>query len=121
MADDSAETRITEWLCLWSGADRAALDQLFPLVHEGLRRMARSRLHSMAPGSSMQVTELANEAYRRLVDTARVNFRDRAPFFAVCATMMRKIVIDQARARARQQCGGDASRISLEHSVSSRE
>jgi RNA polymerase sigma factor (TIGR02999 family) len=116
MADDSGKNPVTELLQAWSRGDRAALDQLLPLVHGDLRRVARQRLHSLPPGSSMQATALVNEAYLRLVDAGRVDYRDRAHFFAVCATLMREIVIDQARARSRETRGGDWRRISLEDS-----
>ena len=88
MADDSRKNPVTEWLQAWSRGDRAALDQLLPLVHADLRRLARQRLHSLAPGSSMQAAALVNEAYLRLVDAGRVDYRDRAHFFAVCATLI---------------------------------
>jgi RNA polymerase sigma factor (TIGR02999 family) len=116
MADDPGKNPVTELLQAWSQGDRAALDQLLPLVHDDLRRLARRRLHSLTPGSSMQATALVNEAYLRLVDAGRVDFRDRAHFFAICATLMREIVIDQARTRSREKRGGDWRRISLEES-----
>jgi RNA polymerase sigma factor (TIGR02999 family) len=112
--EDSGQTLVTELLRAWSRGDRAALDLLLPLVHNDLRRLASRRLQSLAPGSSMQATALVNEAYLRLVDAGRVDFRDRAHFFAVSAILMREIVIDQARARNREKRGGDWRRISLE-------
>jgi len=114
MAEDPGKAPVTELLQAWSRGDRPALDQLLPLIHNDLRRLARQRLHSLAPGSSMQATALVNEAYLRLVDAGRVDFRDRAHFFAVAATLMREIVIDQARTRSREKRGGDWRRISLE-------
>jgi RNA polymerase sigma factor (TIGR02999 family) len=116
MADDSGKNPVTQLLQAWSRGDRDALDQLLPLVHDDLRRVARQRLHSLPPGGSMQATALVNEAYLRLVDAGRVHYRDRVHFFAVCATLMREIVIDQARARSRDKRGGDWRRISLEDS-----
>jgi len=114
MGEEPAKTPVTELLQAWSRGDRAALDQLLPLIHNDLRRLARQRLNSLAPGSSMQATALVNEAYLRMVDAGRVDFRDGAHFFAVAATLMREIVIDQARARSREKRGGDWRRISLE-------
>jgi RNA polymerase sigma factor (TIGR02999 family) len=116
MADDFGKTPVTELLQEWSRGDRAALDQLLPLIHDDLRRLARQRLYVMAPGSSMQATALVNEAYLRLVGAGRVEFRDRAHFFAVSANLMRQIVIDQARARSREKRGGDWRRITLHDS-----
>jgi len=115
MADD-CKSPVTNLLQAWSRGDRAAFDQLLPLVHDDLRRLARQRLRSLAPGSTMQATSLVNEAYLRLVDAGRVDYRDRAHFFAVCAILMRQIVIDQARTRSREKRGGDWRRISLEDS-----
>ena len=116
MPDSSDKFPVTELLQEWSRGDRAALDQLLPLIHADLHSIARRRLHSMAPGSSMQATALVNEVYLRLVDSGSVNFRDRAHFFAICATVMRQIVIDGARARSREKRGGDWRRIALDES-----
>lgn len=77
---ETDKTPVTELLQAWSRGDRTALDQLVPLIHGNLRRLARQRLHSMAPGGSMQATALVNEMYLRLVDAGRVTFRDRAHF-----------------------------------------
>jgi RNA polymerase sigma factor (TIGR02999 family) len=116
MADNPGKNPVTELLHAWSRGDRSALDRLLPLVHDDLRRLARQRLRSLTPGSTMQATALVNEAYMRLVDAGTVDYRDRAHFFAVCATLMRHIVIDQARTRSREKRGGDWRRISLEES-----
>jgi RNA polymerase sigma factor (TIGR02999 family) len=116
MPDDTDRSPVTELLQAWSGGDRTALDRLLPLIHDNLRRLARQRLHSMAPGSSMQATALVNEMYLRLVDVSKVTFRDRAHFFAVSANLMRQIVIDQARTRSRDKRGGDWRRVSMEDS-----
>lgn len=113
---ETDKTPVTELLQAWSRGDRTALDQLVPLIHGNLRRLARQRLHSMAPGGSMQATALVNEMYLRLVDAGRVTFRDRAHFFAVSANLMRQIVIDQARTRSRVKRGGEWRRVSLEDS-----
>jgi RNA polymerase sigma-70 factor (ECF subfamily) len=116
MTEDPDKHPVTELLQAWSKGDRAALDQLLPLVHDDLRRLARQRLYSLAPGSSMPATALVNEAYLRLVDAGEVDYRNRAHFFAICATLMRQIVIDQARTRSREKRGGDWRRISIEDS-----
>jgi RNA polymerase sigma-70 factor (ECF subfamily) len=114
MPDDPDKTPVTELLQAWSRGDRAALDQLLPLIHTDLRRLARQRLLVMAPGNTMQATALVNEMYLRLVDGGRVSFRDRAHFFALSANLMREIVIDMARTRSRDKRGGAWRRISLE-------
>jgi RNA polymerase sigma-70 factor (ECF subfamily) len=116
MPDDIPKTTVTALLQAWSSGDRTALDQLVPMIHDHLRRLARQRLQSMAPGSTMQATALVNEMYLRLVDAGSVSFHDRAHFFAVSATLMRQILIDQARTRSRVKRGGEWRRISLEDS-----
>jgi RNA polymerase sigma factor (TIGR02999 family) len=111
--EDSGKAPITELLQEWSRGDRSALDQLLPLIYGDLQRLARRRLHAMAPGATMQATALVNEMYLRIVDATKVDFRDRAHFFAICATVMRRIVIDQARSRSREKRGGDWRRITF--------
>ena len=114
MPDPSDTNSVTELLQAWSQGDRSALDRLLPLIHDDLRLLARQRLHSLAPGSSMPATALVNEMYLRLVGSGTVSFRDRAHFFAISATLMREVVIDQARTRGRNKRGGDWRRVSLE-------
>lgn len=116
MPDDIPKATVTALLHAWSSGDRTALDQLVPMIHDHLRRLARQRLQSMAPGSTMQATALVNEMYLRLVDAGSVSFHNRAHFFAVSATLMRQILIDQARTRTRVKRGGEWRRISLEDS-----
>ena len=116
MPDHSETNPVTALLQAWSQGDRSALDQLLPLIHDDLRLLARQRLQALAPGNSMQATALVNEMYLRLIGSATVSFHDRAHFFAISATLMRQIVIDQARSRSRQKRGGEWRRISLESS-----
>ena len=110
---ESAE--ITRLLKAWGRGDAAALDRLTPLVYERLRRMARSYMRTERPGHTLQATALVNEAFLRLVDTSSVDWTDRAHFFAVCARVMRRILVDAARSRAAIKRGGQADRV--EHST----
>jgi len=110
---ESAE--ITGLLKAWGRGDSAALDRLTPLVYERLRRMARSHMRNERPGHTLQATALVNEAFLRLVDTRNVDWTDRAHFFAVCARVMRRILVDAARSRAAIKRGGHADRA--EHST----
>ena len=112
--EPSEKFPVTELLREWSRGDRAALDRLLPLVYSDLHNIARRRLYAMAPGGSMQATALVNEVYLRLVDSLKVDFRDRAHFFAICATMIRQIVIDAARTRSREKRGGGWRRLELD-------
>ena len=110
--EESAE--ITRLLKAWGRGDSAALDRLTPLVYERLRRMARSYMRTERPGHTLQATALVNEAFLRLVETRNLDWTDRSHFFAVCARIMRRILVDAARSRAATKRGGNADRV--EHS-----
>jgi len=101
--------QVTELLLAWGQGDDAALDRLIPAVHQELRRLARRQMRGERKDHTLQATALVNEAYVRLVDLARVQWRDRVHFFALSARMMRRILVDHARARNYQKrCGGNA-------------
>ncbi|MGE0461911.1 MAG: sigma-70 family RNA polymerase sigma factor [Vicinamibacterales bacterium] len=103
----------TMLLLAWRGGDRAALDQLLPVVYEELGGLARRALRGERPEHTLQTRALVHEAYLRLVD-ADISFQDRAHFMAVAARTMRRILVDHARARRRDKRGGDAIRIDLD-------
>ena len=90
---------VTELLIVWSEVDSRALDKLAPLVFEDLHRAARRYIAGERPGHTLQATALVNEAYLRLVDSSRVDWQNRAHFFAVSAQLMRRILVDFARMR----------------------
>jgi RNA polymerase sigma factor (TIGR02999 family) len=102
---------ITVLLKAWGNGDQAALEKLAPLVYEELRRLARRYMRQERAGHTLQGTALVNEAYMRLVDVAGVDWQDRAHFFAVAAQMMRRILIDAARARASDKRSGRAAHV----------
>jgi RNA polymerase sigma factor (TIGR02999 family) len=104
----------TELLRAWSQGDGTALDRLVPLVYEELHRLARRYMRQERPDHTLQATSLVNEAYLRLIDVNRVEWRDRAHFLAVAAQMMRRILVEFARNRHRQKRGGGAVRVSLD-------
>ena len=108
---------ITVLLKAWGRGDQTALERLTPLVYDELRRLARRYMRQERRGNTMQGTALVNEAYLRLVDVAGTDWRDRAHFFAVSATIMRRILIDAARARAAEKRGGDMQRVDHEMAV----
>ena len=108
-AHESAE--ITHLLKAWGRGDSAALDRLTPLIYERLRRMARGYMSTERPGHTLQPTALVNEAFLRLVDARDLDWTDRAHFFAVCARVMRRILVDAARSRAAIKRGGHADRV----------
>jgi RNA polymerase sigma factor (TIGR02999 family) len=99
---------VTQLLLAWSHGDRAALDRLIPLVATELHRLAHHYMRRERAGHTLQTTALVNEAYVRLVDASRVEWRDRAHFFAVSANLMRRILVDFARKRQVQKRGADA-------------
>ena len=108
---DKPEPReISGLLLAWAAGDRNALDRLAPLVYPQLRVIARRHLRSGGPAQTLQTTALVNEAFLHLVGTANVEFEDRDRFFAFAAQVMRRIVIDAARARLAEKRGGGAER-----------
>jgi RNA polymerase sigma factor (TIGR02999 family) len=104
---------ITQLLVAWGDGQPEALDQLVPLVYEDLRRLAVGYMARETPGHSLQPTALVHEAYVRLVDQRRVQWRNRAHFFGVAASMMRRILVDHARRRRTEKRGGDVERVTL--------
>ena len=102
---------ITALLKAWGSGDAAALDQLTPLVYDELRRLARRYMRNERAGNTLQTTALVNEAYLRLVDAQRVGWQDRVHFFAVSAQMMRRILVNAARARGSAKRGGQVKRV----------
>jgi len=105
---------VTRLLRAWSEGDGAAMDKLAPKVYDELRRMARKYMQNERRDNTLQATALVNEVYLRLVDVDQVNWNDRAHFFAVSAQMMRRILVDRARARGSAKRGGDAPRVDLD-------
>lgn len=111
--DEGSPEEITRLLADWGRGDREALDRLAPLVHAELRRLARRQMSRERPGHTLQATALVNEAYLRLAGQGDFEYQDRAHFFAVCAQVMRHVLIDHARAHDRDKRGGGALRVSL--------
>lgn len=108
---------VTRLLLKWRSGDEDALEQLIPLVHDELRRMARQFLRRERAGHTMQTTTLVNEAYLRLVDANQMDWRDRAHFFAIATEAMRRVLVDEARKRHRQKRGGEWTRLSLDEAM----
>lgn len=109
----SSPKEITRLLADWGRGDRAALEQLTPLVHAELRRIARRQMKREQPGHTLQPTALVSEVFVRLAGQEQFQWQDRAHFFAVCARMMRNILVDHARSHAREKRGGGAVHVSL--------
>ncbi|HSL55302.1 MAG TPA: sigma-70 family RNA polymerase sigma factor [Pyrinomonadaceae bacterium] len=104
---------VTQLLADWGKGDRSALDKLLPLVHSELRRIAQRQMSQERPGHTLQATALVNEAYLKLAGQQKFEWQNRAHFFAVCAQVMRHILIDHARAHGREKRGGGAIQVSL--------
>jgi RNA polymerase sigma factor (TIGR02999 family) len=108
---------VTRLLLAWNGGDEAALAQLMPLVYAELRRLARRHLRGERGGHTLQTTALVNEAYLRLIDAGQVRWQNRAHFFAVSARLIRRILVDNARARDTRKRGGAARRVALDEAL----
>ena len=113
----SSSHTVTQLLRAWRQGDAAALDRLVPVVYQKLRRLARHYMAGQRPGHTLQATALVNEAYMRLVDCEQVNWKDRAHFFAISARMMRRVLVEFARARQYQKRGAGARKTSLDEGV----
>ena len=122
VAEDEAVTapsshQVTGLLLAWGRGDEAALEQLVPLVHGELRRLARRHMGHERQGHTLQATALVNEAYLRLIDVQQVHWQNRAHFFAMSARLMRRILVDFARSRNYQKRGGGAQQVSLDEAL----
>ena len=113
----SRSTAITELLRAWSGGDQAALERLADQVYNELHRMARRYMKNERQGDTLQTTALVHEVYLRLVDVTKVEWKERAQFFAMAAQMMRRILVDAARKRSADKRGGMAAKVNLEETA----
>jgi RNA polymerase sigma factor (TIGR02999 family) len=105
----------------WNGGNRAALDALLPFVYTELRRLARGYMLSEKRGHTLQPTALVHEAYLRLIDQNRINWQNRAQFFGVAAQIIRRILVDHARARHRIKRGGADLKVTWTENVATPE
>ena len=116
MADGPSHS-VTQLLARWTNGDEAALQQLVPIVHEELRKLARRQMAGERLGHTLQPTALVNEAYLRLVNLKQMQWRDRVHFFAMGARLMRRILVDFARSRGYQKRGAGAKQVSFTEAV----
>jgi RNA polymerase sigma-70 factor (ECF subfamily) len=105
--------QITQLLRAWSEGDQAAPDELAPLVYDELRRRAHLYMRRERKGHTLQTGALINEAYIRLIEYPRVQWKDRAHFFAMASHLMRRVLVDYARNRRSRKRGGDAIQVTL--------
>ena len=104
---------VTELLLSWGEGNDAAREALLPLVYDDLRQIARGYLRRERPGHTLQPTALVHEAYLRLIDQRRVDWRNRAQFVGLAAVMMRRVLVNHARDRSAAKRGGHAERVPL--------
>ncbi len=113
----SSTGQVTQLLKSWRGGEPGALERLTPLVYSELRRLARRQMARERPDHTLQATALVHEAYVRLVDARKVDWQDRGHFFALSAQMMRRILVDAARARRYQKREGEVHKVPLEEGM----
>jgi RNA polymerase sigma factor (TIGR02999 family) len=111
---ESAPDGVTQLLIHWRNGDKAAFDQLTPLVYAELRRLARCFMRKERSNHTLQTSALINEAYLKLADQGETNWQNRAHFFAVAAQIMRHILVDHARSYGYEKRGAGAQRVSLD-------
>ncbi|MBK9317181.1 MAG: sigma-70 family RNA polymerase sigma factor [Acidobacteria bacterium] len=108
---------ITQLLLAWGKGDEGAFDRLMPLVYDEMRKIARRYMSRQRPDHTLQTTALVNEAYLRLIDSSKVQWQNRAHFYAISAQLMRRILVDFARARTNQKRGGGAQKVVLDEAL----
>src|SRR5262245_7424742 len=105
--------QLSQLLIRWSGGDVAALEQLAPLVDRELRRLARNYLHRLPPGHLLQATALINEVWLKLINWQNSQWQNRAHFFGLAATLMRQVLVEEARKQQYRKRGGGQLHVSL--------
>jgi RNA polymerase sigma factor (TIGR02999 family) len=112
-----ARERISQLLAGWANHDPTAREQLVPVVYEELRRLAHHHMRGERAGHTLQTTALVNEVYLRLAGIDGLQWRDRAHFFAMAATLMRRVLVDYARQRGRDKRGAGVTVVSLDENA----
>lgn len=113
----SESGEVTGLLRAWGQGDESALEKLVPLVYDQLHLAARRYMAGERPGHTLQTTALIHETYLRLVNVRQVKWQNRAHFFAICAQLMRRILVDFARSRGYQKRGGDATQVDFDEAL----
>ena len=117
MQIDQGMESITQLLIEVTNRNSAAVDALLPLIYDELRSLAANYLRRERPDHTLQPTALVHEAYLRMVDQTQVNWQNRAHFFGVAAQMMRRILVDHARAHTAEKRGSDFQKLSLDENI----
>jgi len=116
-ASSERRRQVTTLLVEWTDGDRAAMDELMPLVYDELRRLARAQMARERTGHLLQATALVNEAFMRLVDIRQIRWQGRAHFLAMAARLMRRILVEHARAQAYQKRGAGAPHVTFDEAL----
>ncbi|REJ77489.1 MAG: RNA polymerase subunit sigma-70 [Acidobacteria bacterium] len=111
------QEEITQLLVAWGQGDKDALDKLMPYVYSELRRLAHAYMRRQRSDHTLQTTALVNEAYMRLIDSSRIRWQDRNHFFAMSARLMRRILVDFARAKNAQKRGGGDHKVTFDEEM----
>jgi RNA polymerase sigma-70 factor (ECF subfamily) len=114
----SSPHQVTTLLKKWSDGDETALEQLMPLVHDELHRLAHQHMRREGPGHVLQTSALINEAYLRLIDEPQIPWENRNHFFGIAARLMRRILVDDARKRNAAKRGGSLIQVPLDEATS---
>jgi RNA polymerase sigma-70 factor (ECF subfamily) len=114
---NSTSQPVTKLLVAWGQGEEAALQKLTPLVYQELRRMARRYMLGERAGHTLQATALVHEAYLKLIDCKQVRWQNRAHFFAISSQLMRRILVDFARAKGYQKRGGGAHKTTFDEGL----
>jgi RNA polymerase sigma factor (TIGR02999 family) len=114
---DERTHHVTQLLIDWTRGDETALQRLLPVVHDELRQLARRQMAGERPGHMLQATALVNEAYLKLVDLRKMQWQDRAHFFAMASRLMRRILVDAARARSYQKRGSGVPHATFDEAM----
>jgi RNA polymerase sigma factor (TIGR02999 family) len=117
IVSDQSSQEITELLQAWSGGDEDALAKLTPLVYPELHRMAQRYMANERADATLQTTALVNELYLRVFDVRRIPWKERTHFFAVCAQLMRRVLVDCARARRSLKRGGRVLHVQVDENA----
>ena len=115
MAGDSPD--VTDLLLRWSAGDTEALEHLTPVIYDDLRKMARTFLSQERPDHTLSATALVHEVYLKLVDQRRVRWENRAHFFGAAGHIMRRVLVDHARAKVSKKRGGSATKIAMNEEI----
>ena len=119
--EERVDLEVTQLLLAWGEGDQSAFDKLMPFVYGELKKLAGYHMKNQKVGHTLQATALVNEAYVRLIDSSRVRWQNRAHFFAMSSQLMRRVLVDFARAKNSKKRGGDEIRVTYDDHLAAAE